>query len=98
MQIVGVQLAAGANIPDIRRWPATYLPRIYDPAGVDRIIDVSQPLAERTTRDLAARERIFAGVSSGGAVAAALVLSAEVIVALACDRGDRYLSTGVFSD
>ncbi|AUB82938.1 cysteine synthase CysM [Candidatus Thiodictyon syntrophicum] len=102
VQIVGVQPADGANIPGIRRWPAAYLPRIYDPAGVDRIIDIAQPLAEQTTRDLAAREGIFAGVSSGGAVAAALLLSAEVsaavIVAIACDRGDRYLSTGVFPD
>ncbi len=102
VQVVGVQPQAGAHIPGIRRWPAAYLPRIYDPAGVDRIIDVSQTLAEQTTRDLAAREGIFAGVSSGGAVAAALALSAEVnaavIVAIACDRGDRYLSTGVFPD
>ena len=102
VQIVGVQPADGASIPGIRRWPAAYLPRIYDPAGVDRIIDVSQPLAEQTARDLAAREGIFVGVSSGGAVAAALALSAEtsaaVIVAIACDRGDRYLSTGVFPD
>jgi len=100
--IVGVQPADGANIPGIRRWPAAYLPRIYDPAGVDRIIDIAQPLAEQTTRDLAACEGIFAGVSSGGAVAAALLLSAEVsaavIVVIACDRGDRYLSTGVFPD
>ncbi|WP_295456858.1 cysteine synthase CysM [uncultured Thiodictyon sp.] len=102
VQIVGVQPAEGANIPGIRRWPAAYLPRIYDPARVDRIIDVSQSQAEQTTRELAAREGIFAGVSSGGAVAAALRLSSEVsaavIVAIACDRGDRYLSTGVFPD
>ena len=102
VQVVGVQPQEGANIPGIRRWPAAYLPRIYDPAGVDRIIEVSQAQAEETTRALAAREGIFAGVSSGGAVAAALRLSAEVrgavIVTIVCDRGDRYLSTGVFPD
>jgi cysteine synthase B len=100
VQIVGVQPEEGSSIPGIRRWPPAYLPRIYDPAGVDRIIDVSQALAEQTARDLAAWEGIFAGVSSGGAVAAALQLSAEVagatIVVIVCDRGDRYLSTGVF--
>ncbi|MBK5965054.1 cysteine synthase B [Thiocystis minor] len=100
IRIVGVQPEEGASIPGIRRWPEAYLPRIYDPAGVDRIIDVSQPLAEQTTRDLAAKEGIFAGISSGGAIAAALRLSVEVsgatIVVIVCDRGDRYLSTGVF--
>jgi len=100
IQIVGVQPAEGASIPGIRRWPEAYLPKIYEPLRVDRIIDVSQEEAERTTRDLAAREGIFAGISSGGAVAAALRLSREVenavIVAIVCDRGDRYLSTGVF--
>jgi cysteine synthase B len=100
VQIVGVQPTEGSSIPGIRRWPAAYLPKIYDPAGVDRIIDVSQTEAEQTMRDLAAREGIFGGVSSGGAVAAALALSREVggavIVAIVCDRGDRYLSTGVF--
>jgi len=100
VQIVGVQPKEGSNIPGIRRWPEEYLPRIYDPSGVDRIIDVSQEQAEHTTRALAAREGIFGGVSSGGAVAAALELSQEVsgavIVAIVCDRGDRYLSTGVF--
>ena len=100
VQIVGVQPEEGSSIPGIRRWPEAYLPKIYDPAGVDRIIDVSQALAEQTARDLAAREGIFGGVSSGGAVAAALRLSQEVsgavIVAIVCDRGDRYLSTGVF--
>jgi S-sulfo-L-cysteine synthase (O-acetyl-L-serine-dependent) len=100
IQIVGVQPDEGSSIPGIRRWPEAYLPRIYDPSGVDRIIDVSQFVAEQTARDLAAREGIFAGISSGGAVAAALRLSAEVsgavIVAIVCDRGDRYLSTGVF--
>jgi cysteine synthase B len=102
IQIVGVQPEEGSSIPGIRRWPQAYLPRIFDPAGVDRIIDVSQALAEQTTRELAAREGIFAGVSSGGSIAAALRLSEElsgaVIVAIVCDRGDRYLSTGVFPD
>ncbi|NEX22229.1 cysteine synthase CysM [Thiorhodococcus mannitoliphagus] len=100
VQIVGVQPEEGSSIPGIRRWPEAYLPRIYDPAGVDLIIDLSQAVAEQTARELAAREGIFGGVSSGGAVAAALRLSAEledaVIVAIICDRGDRYLSTGVF--
>jgi cysteine synthase B len=100
IRIVGVQPDEGSSIPGIRRWPEAYLPKIFDPAGVDRIIDVSQDLAEQTARELAAREGIFAGVSSGGCVAAALRLSRElsgaVIVAIVCDRGDRYLSTGVF--
>jgi cysteine synthase B len=100
IQIVGVQPREGASIPGIRRWPEAYLPKIYDPSRVDRIIDVSQEEAETVARELAAREGIFAGISSGGAVAAALRLSAElegaVIVAIVCDRGDRYLSTGVF--
>ncbi len=100
VQIVGVQPAEGASIPGIRRWPEAYLPKIYEPARVDRIIDVGQEDAENVTRALAAREGIFAGISSGGAVAAALQLSREVndalIVAIICDRGDRYLSTGVF--
>ncbi len=100
VQIVGVQPMEGSSIPGIRRWPKEYLPKIYDPGRVDRIIDVSQEEAENTTRDLDAREGIFAGISSGGAVAAALKLSQEVsdavIVCIICDRGDRYLSTGVF--
>ncbi len=100
IQIVGVQPAAGAAIPGIRRWPPDYLPAIYDPTTIDRIIDVSQDEAENTTRELASREGVFAGISSGGAVAAALQLSAELtaatIVVIVCDRGDRYLSTGVF--
>jgi cysteine synthase B len=100
VQIVGVQPEEGSSIPGIRRWPEAYLPKIYDPQGLDRIIDVSQSVAEETARELAAREGIFAGISSGGAVAAALKLSAEVsqavIVVIVCDRGDRYLSTGVF--
>lgn len=100
VQIVGVQPKDGACIPGIRRWPQAYLPRIYDPARVDRIIDVGQQEAEGTARALAAREGIFAGISSGGVVAAALRLSREVenavIVMIICDRGDRYLSTRVF--
>ncbi|QKT02394.1 cysteine synthase CysM [Ectothiorhodospiraceae bacterium 2226] len=100
VQIVGVQPSEGASIPGIRRWPAAYLPKIYDAARVDRIIDVSQAEAEDTTRALAAREGIFCGISSGGAVAAALRLAESVrdavIVAIICDRGDRYLSTSVF--
>ena len=100
VQVIGVQPAAGAQIPGIRRWPEAYLPAIYEPARVDRVMDVGQREAEETTRLLAAREGIFAGVSSGGAVAAALRLGAEVqgavIVCVVCDRGDRYLSTGVF--
>ena len=100
IQIVGVQPVEGASIPGIRRWPEAYLPKIYDASQVDRIIDIGQQDAETTTRELAAREGIFAGLSSGGAVAAALKLSREVdnavIVAIICDRGDRYLSTGVF--
>jgi S-sulfo-L-cysteine synthase (O-acetyl-L-serine-dependent) len=102
VQIIGVHPKEGANIPGIRRWPEEYLPRIYDPARVDRVMEVSQQEAEETTRALAAREGIFAGISSGGAVAAALRLSGEtreaLIVAVVCDRGDRYLSTGVFPD
>ena len=100
IQIVGVQPTDGSKIPGIRRWPEAYLPRIYDPGRVDRILDVTQAEAEETSRALAQREGIFCGISSGGAVAAALRLSAElseaVIVAIVCDRGDRYLSTGVF--
>ncbi|MEW8507059.1 MAG: cysteine synthase CysM [Candidatus Thiodiazotropha sp.] len=100
IEIVGVQPMEGSNIPGIRRWPEAYLPKIYDPARVDRIIDISQEEAEETTRQLAAREGIFAGISSGGAVAAALKLSQTlenaVIVTIVCDRGDRYLSTDVF--
>jgi cysteine synthase B len=100
IQIVGVQPADGASIPGIRRWPKEYLPEIYDDKRVDRIIDVAQDLAEDTTRQLAAKEGIFAGISSGGATAAALQLASEVenalIVSIICDRGDRYLSTNVF--
>ncbi len=100
VQIIGVQPTEGSSIPGIRRWPQEYLPKIYDPSRVDRIIDVDQISAENTTRQLGAKEGIFAGISSGGAVSAALRLSQEVenavIVVIICDRGDRYLSTGVF--
>jgi cysteine synthase B len=102
IRIVGVQPEGESRIPGIRRWPQDYLPKIYDASRVDRIIDMGQQEAEETTRLLASREGIFAGISSGGAVAAALRLSRElenaVIVAIVCDRGDRYLSTGVFPD
>jgi len=100
IEIVGVTPAEGASIPGIRRWPEAYLPSIYSADRVDRTLEVQQADAERTTLALAAREGIFAGVSSGGAVAAALELSKQVenavIVVIICDRGDRYLSTGVF--
>jgi cysteine synthase B len=100
IQIVGVQPADGASIPGIRRWPVEYLPDIYEPQRVDSVIDIDQHTAESTMRKLATEEGIFCGVSSGGSVAAALKLSEQVshatIVAIICDRGDRYLSTGVF--
>ncbi len=100
IEIVGVQPADGASIPGIRRWPQEYMPKIYEPDRVDRIIDVSQTAAEETARALVAQEGIFAGISSGGAVSAALRLADEVenavIVVIICDRGDRYLSTGVY--
>lgn len=100
IQIVGVQPEAGSRIPGIRRWPKEYLPGIFDENRVDLTIDINQQLAEETTRRLAAEEGIFCGVSSGGAVAAALKLCEQVenavIVSIICDRGDRYLSTGVF--
>jgi len=101
IQIVGLQPQDGSSIPGIRRWPQEYLPKIFDAARVDRVIDISQQESEQTMRELAAREGIFCGVSSGGCVAGALQLAKEVenavIVAIICDRGDRYLSTGVFS-
>jgi cysteine synthase B len=100
VQIIGVQPEGESKIPGIRRWPQEYLPKIYDASRVDRIIEVNQTDAENTTRALAAQEGIFAGVSSGGAAYVALQLSKQlenaVIVAIVCDRGDRYLSTGVF--
>lgn len=101
IQIIGVQPADGASIPGIRRWPQEYLPKIYDATRVDSILEVTQAEAEHTTREIAAREGIFAGISSGGAVAAALRLSQTVqhavMVVIICDRGDRYLSSNVFS-
>jgi len=100
VQIIGVQPEEGSKIPGIRKWPEEYLPKIYDARNVDRILYVNQADAEETTRRLAREEGIFAGISSGGALAAALQLSASVqnatIVSIVCDRGDRYLSTGVF--
>tara|TARA_R110001583_G_scaffold58923_12_gene175350 strand:+ start:2530 stop:3438 length:909 start_codon:yes stop_codon:yes gene_type:complete len=100
IQIVGLQPEDGASIPGIRRWPEAYLPKIYQASRVDRVIDMGQQDAETTMRELARQEGIFCGVSSGGAVAGALRLNAEVenavIVCIICDRGDRYLSTGVF--
>ena len=102
IQIVGLQPTDGSQIPGIRRWPTAYLPDIYQSERVDRVMDISQTESERMMRRLAKEEGLFAGVSSGGAVAAALRLSTEVenatIVAIICDRGDRYLSTGVFAE
>lgn len=100
IQIVGAQPAEGSQIPGIRKWPKPYLPKIYDPSRVDRIESVAQTEAEILARRLAAEEGIFGGISAGGACAIALRVSAEVenatIVFVVCDRGDRYLSTGVF--
>uniref|UniRef100_B1J1L5 Cysteine synthase n=2 Tax=Pseudomonas TaxID=286 RepID=B1J1L5_PSEPW len=100
VQIVGLQPMEGSAIPGIRRWPEQYLPKIFDATRVDRVMDMSQHEAEDTMRRLAREEGIFCGVSSGGAVAAMLRLSREVenavMVAIICDRGDRYLSTGLF--
>lgn len=100
IQVIGLQPADGSNIAGIRRWPEAYLPGIYDPALVDRVLDIEQSEAENTTRELARREGIFCGVSSGGAVAGALRVASElsdaVIVAIITDRGDRYLSSGLF--
>ena len=98
--IVGCQPEDGSQIPGIRKWPEAYLPKIYAPTNVDRIEYVSQADAEVMTRRLAVEEGIFAGISSGGALAVALRIAAQVdnatIVSIVCDRGDRYLSTGVF--
>jgi cysteine synthase B len=100
IQIVGCQPEDGSQIPGIRKWPEAYLPKIFDRSRVDRVESVSQSDAEAMTRRLAMEEGIFAGISSGGALAVALRLSQElenaVIVTIVCDRGDRYLSTGVF--
>ncbi|MFH1602665.1 MAG: cysteine synthase CysM [Pseudomonadota bacterium] len=102
IQIVGCEPTEGSQIPGIRKWPHAYLPRIYESARVDRIESVSQAEAEDMTRRLAREEGIFAGISSGGAMHVALRVAAEVkkalIVCIVCDRGDRYLSTGVFPD
>lgn len=100
IEVIGLQPEDGSRIPGIRRWPEEYLPSIFDRSRVDRIVDVAQSDAERTMKELAKQEGIFCGVSSGGSIYAALQLSQEVtnatIVAIVCDRGDRYLSTGVF--
>jgi S-sulfo-L-cysteine synthase (O-acetyl-L-serine-dependent) len=102
IKIVGCQPTEGSQIPGIRKWPEAYLPRIYDAARVDRVESVSQAEAEEMTRRMAREEGIFAGISSGGAMFVALRVAAEVknavIVSIVCDRGDRYLSTGVFPD
>ncbi len=102
IQIIGGQPAPGASIPGIRAWPTEYLPKIYDAARVDRILEITQKEAEDTTRGLAREEGIFCGISSGGATSAALRMSSEVenatIVVIIADRGDRYLSTGVFPE
>ncbi|MEX2961427.1 cysteine synthase CysM [Microbulbifer sp. TYP-18] len=102
IEIVGLQPTEGSSIPGIRRWPQAYLPSIFVPEEVDRVIDMDQRQAEQMARQLARVEGIFCGVSSGGAVAAALRLSSELenatIVAIVCDRGDRYLSSGLFNE
>jgi S-sulfo-L-cysteine synthase (O-acetyl-L-serine-dependent) len=100
IQVIGVQPEDGAQIPGIRKWPEEYLPSIYEAKRVDELRYVNQKNAEKTTLKLATQEGIFAGISSGGALYAAMQLSKEVensvIVSIVCDRGDRYLSTGVF--
>jgi cysteine synthase B len=100
IQVIGLQPKEGASIPGIRRWPKAYLPTIFEAARVDRVIDLEQHEAEETMRALARREGIFCGVSSGGAVAGALAIARETehatIATIICDRGDRYLSSGVF--
>ena len=102
IQIVGCQPEEGSQIPGIRKWPQAYLPKIYDGKRIDRVENVSQAEAEEMTRRLAREEGIFAGISSGGAMHVALRVARElkdaVIVSIVCDRGDRYLSTGVFPD
>jgi cysteine synthase B len=100
IQVIGVQPVAGASVPGIRKWPEEYLPKIFDRSRIDRVIEVNQQESEEMTRRLAREEGIFAGISSGGGLAAAMKVCAEVrdavIVHIVCDRGDRYLSTGVF--
>ncbi|MBE0482784.1 MAG: cysteine synthase CysM [Bacterioplanes sp.] len=102
VQIIGLQPSDGASIPGIRRWPEAYLPTIFERDRVDLVLDIGQQEAEHTMRELARKEGIFCGVSSGGSVAAALKLAQQLdgatIVAIVCDRGDRYLSSGVFAD
>jgi cysteine synthase B len=100
IQIVGCQPTEGSSIPGIRRWPEAYLPKIFDPSRVDRVLDISEEEAVAMTRQMARKEGVFAGMSSGGALAGALKLAAElkegVIVFICCDRGDRYLSSDLF--
>ena len=100
IQVIGVQPQPGAQVPGIRKWPEAYLPKIFERSRIDRVVDVSQQESEEMTRRLAREEGIFAGISSGGGLAAAMRISSEVkdavIVHIVCDRGDRYLSTGVF--
>ena len=100
IQVIGVQPGPGAQVPGIRKWPEEYLPKIFERKRIDRVVEVSQEESEEMTRRLAAEEGIFAGISSGGGLAAAMRVAAElrdaVIVHVVCDRGDRYLSTGVF--
>lgn len=100
VQIVGLQPTECSHIPGIRRWPEAYMPKIFDPARVDQVLDISQAEAEEMTRRMAAEEGIFCGISAGGAVAGAVKVAAanpgSVVVTIVCDRGDRYLSTGVF--
>jgi cysteine synthase B len=101
IQIIGVQPDGESRIPGIRKWPEAYLPRIFDPKRVDRILEVSESEAVKTARELASEEGIFAGMSSGGAAAAALRLAAGldqgIVVSIVCDRGDRYLSSDLFA-
>lgn len=100
IQIIGVHPADGSNVPGIRKWPEAYVPKIFDAKRVDRVIEVTQAESEEMTRRLSREEGIFAGISSGGGLVAALKVASEVedavIVHIVCDRGDRYLSTGVF--
>ncbi|MBA3582398.1 MAG: cysteine synthase CysM [Gammaproteobacteria bacterium] len=102
IQVIGVQPTEGSAIPGIRRWSPEYIPKIFEQSRVDQIIDISQSVAEDMTRQLAAREGIFCGISSGGAVAASLALlktlNNAIVVTIICDRGDRYISTNVFPD